>query len=308
MARAAISGTNTLPPEVFQRLLERIRWGTDAEDVDFDRATHAPGQLYRLPRFLSGTNIAIKWEAPLVGFVPDGQLAPIIAWSYADRLGSDGGVCNPLTHVQSEEQNFEIQRTLYTTTRSLGRQIAAIKADEESARWELYERFQPRALHLAMISSRKVSAEISDGASRSGVLDDIELEEIVNRYLLGDDDGPPNRWRSLIQRACGDLREGAGDRLTYLESNVGSTLDEQIRRKIGDPEKGRTIRNIHRLLGAESSVKRIQEEYKLYYPNRSGAKEERILAALTVAGTANAASFHHETPDSLGSSESTEVA
>lgn len=308
MARAAISGVNTLPPDIFRNILERIRWGIDAAEVDFDRTTHAPGQLYRLPRFLSGTNIAIKWDAPLVGYVPDGQLAPIIGWSFTDRRGSGSGVCNPLTHERGEDCNFDIQRRFYTTTRSLGRHLAALRRDADAARWELYERFQPRAMHLAMVSSRKVSAEISNGLSRSGVLDDIETEEIVNRYLLGDEDAPPNRWWSLVDRASGDLRPGAGDRLSYLESNVESTLDEQIRRKIGDPEKGRTIRNIHRMLGDESSLKRIQEEYKLYYPKRSGAKEERILAALTVAGTANAASFHHETPDSLSPEESAEVA
>lgn len=299
MARAALSGTNTLPPEVCRDLLTRIRWGIDTQHVEFDHTTQSPGLVYRLPRFLDGTNIAITWDAPMVGYVPSGQLGPIITWSYTDRLASGSGACNPLTHFASEEAPFTVETQVYATTRSLSRVMEGIRTSAEEARWEFYERFEPRARHLAMISSRKVGTEITDGVDRGGVVDDIELESIVDRYLLGDEDGPPARWWSLLERASGNLRPGVGDRLSYLETNVESTLDEQIRRKIGDPEKGRTIRNIHRRLGKESSVPRIQEEYRLHYPRRSGAKEDRILAALTVAGTANAVSFSHESPDTL---------
>lgn len=299
MTRAAQTGFNALPPETCRSLLERIRWGLDAETLTFDHATRTPGQLYKLPRFLGTSNIALRWDKPLIGIIPHGDVSPALRWSYTDRTGDGEGLSDPSNHALSENALFEIHSQDYFTTRSLGRFIAQIIQDGSEARWQFYERFKARAHWLTMIASKKVSTEITDGADRNGVIDSIEAEAIVDRYMLGEDGVPPTRWWALLDRASGDLRAGVGDRLSYLEANVESTIDEAVRRKIGDPEKGRTIRNIHRRLGDGSTIQRIQDEYRAHYPNRSGAEEARILAALTVAGTVNSQAFAFHTPELL---------
>lgn len=294
MAREALNGENTLPPHLMRSLLEQVRWSIDAAHIEFDRTTRTPGHIYLLPRFLPDTNIPIRWSTPLVGVTPSGSAPLEIEWRYSDRsTGTHTGTCNPLA-PKGEAANLGITTTQYVTTRDLSRRISRIIEDGNLSRWELCERFRPRAIHLAQVASKRVSIEITGGVDRNGVVDDIEAEVIADEYLIGTSEGRTALWPSLVDRACGDLRDGIGDRQTYIEANASSALETAVRRRVGDPEKGRVIRRIHRELGDNTSIQKIQEEYRKRYPQRSQARKSRVLAALSVNPTCNAASFSHE--------------
>ncbi|MBC9927338.1 hypothetical protein [Leucobacter sp. cx-169] len=273
-------------------LLTDIRHARSAAEVTATVHSPAPGFLYALPLFLRDTNVAITWDVPLVGALVDGEELEA-TWRHADRyVGPQSGQVRLHTRAEPTD-SIDLRIARFRTPRVLAREIERIKQVGVRSQWELSELFRPYVVHLLGIASKKVAAEISEGTlGGSGVIDSVEQESLADDFLLGDIDRKRKvLFPIIVERAVGDLPSTVGDRVTYIVRNAESALESSVRRAIGDPTFGRSIRLIHRELGANTSSEAIKKVWKDRYPERSGLSDERILRSLTVDASVNAASF-----------------
>ena len=275
-------------------MLTEIRQATDAANITVTNAEpNPPGVLYRLPLFLADTNLPIRWSVPLAGIVRTGEKF-IAEWSTPqDRIhGKRAGV---LTIGDPSSQFPGYTTKLWTSRRMLSREIERIINAGHLAKWSMTEHFRPFVLGSLDFISKNVGLEVTNGQDHVGVIDSIEAETIADGYLLGRDGNRGDAlFSTLLARAASDLRDGVGDRVTYLTKGVVSSLDREVRRHIGDPVIGRLVRKAHRSLGQASSPDAIRARLRTTHPSMYTPTDTIIAAALSAGKSANLSTAFEE--------------
>lgn len=279
------TGVATLPAQECHDLLTRLKHGLDAKQVTVTRHSPTPGYVYQLPRFMPQSNIAMTWDVPLVGVIYSDE--PLLAnWaSFDTREGEQSGTVTAAAGVTTG--TIPVTLTPFGTTRQLSRSVQNIVDGGEQAKWNLIEAFRPVIIKLHSIAAKGVALEMSGGAESAPVIDEIDAENLADIYLYGEQhrETPP-LFANLITRACSDLRDGVGDRYTYIVNNARSAADTAVRKCIGDPRGGRIIRKFFRELGDEATVEKIQQLWAETYPDLGGISRKRIALSLSAGRSA----------------------
>lgn len=298
MTRRITIGLDHIPsPKHCQASLTQMQHGyvaaqilTEIFNVEGDVECPNVGVIYRLPTFLAGTNISVSWDVPVVGVV-SGVDSLTAHWRAHDRATGElnGSVSISLTCLTDEGMAPVISR--FASPPRLHRALRQIVTEGETASWALADDFRPYVASLVRHVSHKVSHElgvVTDETDRSGVIDEVEVEQVADTYLLGNGSERGLFFR-LLYRAASDLGDQSkiGDRVTYVARNALRDVEDQLRRKIGDPHTGRLVRRVYHSLGQEVSFEELKAEFSRQHPKQAGLAAERTYASLMVTATPN---------------------
>ena len=265
-------------------LLSRIRHGIAAQAVDWREASEH-GYVYRLPLFLDGPNVALTWDVPIVGVVPTGETLAA-TWVAHDRTFEGGERSG---EVLIADLGSRDERTPFATPARLHRTLTRIGREGDEAKWLLTEMWRPYVANLLHLASVNVGLEIGVAtveSEKAGVIDDGEMDELRDRYMLGTEGGE-SLFHRLIVRASSDLRAGVGDRVAYIARNSLRDAEDAVRRQIGDPHTGRLVRRVWSTLGPGATFDDLRAEFAKSYPKLAGLGPSRAYAALTAGQSAN---------------------
>ncbi len=163
--------------------------------------------------------------------------------------------------------------------RALVAHLARLGADGRSAVWEALSALEPYANRAVWRAHAAVRAELSgDPGAAADILDAIEIQQVVDKLLVGDDDDGPSPVARLLERCLRPDAFRGADPLRVVSASLRRDAEIEIRRRIGDPHIGPKIRSVAMSLGiadarADLNPERLAELLALY---RSARPRDRL--------------------------------
>lgn len=160
---------------------------------------------------------------------------------------------------------------------------ARLAAGVQPAWWQAVLSLESAVQREAGYANRKVSSEMNDyvASNFTTVTDEIAVESIADRLLLGSDDGKPSVVHRIVERSTHpDVWRNTSPR-HFVRQALRVAAEDFIRREIGDPHIGPKVRQVAAALGETGDLDDVVTEYRRCRPNDRLGKG-RASAALSV--------------------------
>jgi hypothetical protein len=250
----------------------------------------------------SGTTVTLEWSAPGCKNIASKGTMVVHALKQGVMTNAEAREINFSTHVPPAVSVSSVGRLKVRTAlqryANVGRDSRwrVLRMFEENLRWNF-----TRALAsvdadvLSGTQPRNGGTHVRDSLSEfTRVIDVADAESIQTNILYGSDGDDKSLALTLIQRC---LEGNAFDRVDpelYVRRWMFSTAESAIRRHIGDPHIGRTIRQVAREIDSDDPVV-VREEFAKRFPKKS-LGVSRTEAALSAASRATQATPLHVDP------------
>lgn len=216
--------------------------------------------------------VAIQWKAKGLGVQRSGEVKVFL---------DDAAVSTFEVEPGAEPADRAVPAIPIAKLRSHLRRLAD---DGRSARWETLSILQDYARAIAPKRLSSVTKEILDHERSTGggeLLDTVDLETVVDRYVLGDGSmASGSRALSLVSRCLEPSTFARVDPLHFVRRAIHRDIEEGIRHAIGDPHVGPKVRALVRAHGM-SDIASVVRTYRAQYPaDHLGPR--RAATALTV--------------------------
>lgn len=240
----------------------------------------------------SGTTVTLEWSAPGCKNIASRGTMVAHALKQGDTSNTEVMDHNFLTRVPSAVSVSSVGRLKVRTALQRFTNVG------RDARWRVLRMFEENLRWNFTRALASVDADVLSGTRPSDngpqlrytlseftrVIDVADAESIQTNILYGSDGEDKSLALTLIQRCLEGNAFARVDPELYVRRWMFSTAESAIRRHIGDPHIGRTIRQVAREIDSDDPVV-VREEFAKRYPKKS-LGVSRTEAALTAASRA----------------------